>query len=211
MKPRLVAGVLALLAAGCAGVPSREIPPEARAAWEARQAAFASIGAWELRGRMSLRTPDQSLHASIHWVRRGERHEIDLAGPLGGGHMRLSHDTGGARLRTAAGRTYEAPDAEELLYRATGWRLPLAGLNYWVLGLPAPATPANEDIDEHGRLRALQQLGWKVDFLAYNEYQGLDLPSKLYLTRRLPDAGDSTDVDPRLELRVVISHWELPK
>jgi len=203
--------LLAVLAAGCAGVPARPPEPSIAAAWDARRAALAPLTAWDLRGRMALRTPDENLQASVHWVRRDGRHDIDLVGPLGGGHVRLSHDANGARLRAGNDRTYDAADPEELLYRSTGWRLPLAGLNYWVLGLPAPDAPGAREFDDLGRLRTLQQLGWSVQFLAYGEHHGVDLPSKLFISRRLPDAAERPETDGRLELRLVISRWDLAR
>lgn len=200
--------VLAALAAGCAGVPSRPAGPETAAAWNARRAALAPVSSWDLRGRMALRTTEDSINASVHWVRHDRRHDIDLVGPLGGGHVRLSHDDNGAQLRATNGKIYHAPDPEELLYRSTGWRLPLAGLNYWVLGLPAPEAPGTEEFDERGRLRVLKQLGWNVQFLAYAEQHGYDLPSKLYLSRGRADGAGPPDLDAELELRLVISRWD---
>src|SRR3546814_8106960 len=43
-----------------------------------------------------------------------------------------------------------------------------SGLRWWVLGLPAPNAPPQIELDGQGRLAALTQVGWT---LQYQEYQ----------------------------------------
>ncbi len=159
------------------------------------------LTAWEIDGRLAMRAADEGWHASLRWVRRQDRHAIDLAGPLGGGYLRLTQDRHGAQLRDAEQHVYHARDARALLLRATGWDMPIDGLNYWVLGLPAPGSPVTEDIDPWGRLKTLHQLGWDVEFIKYARYGRYELPSKLFI-RRKPSADT-------LELRMVINRWVL--
>ncbi len=198
----LLALLMALFLAACAAVPARAPLEDPAAAWELRRTALVRLDAWDLRGRLALRTEAEGAHASLHWVREGERHRMNLAGPFGGGRVRVVYDDSGAELRDAAGEVYRGRSVEELLARATGWWLPLEGLNYWVLGLPAPEAPAETEIDAWGRLRTLAQRGWRIDFLEYAPVDGYELPARVFIRRLSRD-------DVMLEARIAIERWAL--
>lgn len=209
MRFRQIGLALAILIASCAPLPPSGPAPTATEV-EARRAALRALDHWDLRGRVAVRLPDQGAQASLRWRHQTNREEIDLVGPFGGGHARLQYDAGGARLRDARGREYEGADPEKLLYQATGWHVPLAGLAYWIRGLPAPDAASAQALDDHGRLRALKQLGWDVEFLGYERVHEYELPSKIFLMRRLTGHAGETD-DPRIEVRVVVSSWDLAR
>jgi len=200
-----------LVLSGCAGLPEGPPVDDPAAAWQARAARLAPLTNWEVLGRMALRTPEESWQATLLWVRRDDSHKIDLTGPLGRGHLRLTQDRDGAQLRDADQRTYRDSSAQQLLLRATGWQVPLEGLNYWILGLPAPEADSGRDLDERGRLSALRQSGWDIRFMEYARYDGYDLPSKLFIKRRAAPGERVIGADPAndsvVELRLVIERW----
>jgi outer membrane lipoprotein LolB len=202
---RLLPVLLAAFIAGCAAVPERAPLDDPRGAWRARQAALASVDAWEIRGRLALRTADDGFQASLQWRREAERHRIELAGPLGGGRVRLTQDEQGAELRDAKDKVYRDRSLQRLLLRATGWQLPLDGLNYWVLGLPAPTPVTSSDIDAWGRLAVLEQQGWEIRFLDYAHYGAHELPSRVFVKRKTQTAAGAT-----LDVRLVIETWTIP-
>jgi outer membrane lipoprotein LolB len=210
---RYAAGLLGLtaLAAGCATAPALPPVENPAATWQARQMELRPITTWKIQGRMSMRTAEEGWQASLNWVREGEWHRIDIIGPLGRGHLRLTRDNQGAELRDADQHSWHAENPEQLLYRTTGWLVPLDGLNYWVLGLPLPDTAASQELDPQGRLKTLSQSGWDIRFLEYARYGALDLPSKLFIKRQGRGTnGDPAD-DATLEVRLVIERWALSK
>ena len=200
---------LAMLAAGCATVPAPPPVDNPAAAWQKRQTELMPVTTWKIRGRLAMRTADEGWQASVNWAREGELHRIDITGPLGRGHLRLVHDRHVAELLDADKRTWRAENAEQLLYRTTGWRVPLEGLNYWMLGLPSPLESASEILDDYGRLKTLIQSGWDIQFLEYMRYGTLDLPKKLFLKRNDPGMDNHLTGDTTLEVRLVIEHWAL--
>jgi outer membrane lipoprotein LolB len=208
---RFAAGLLGLtaLAAGCATAPSLPPVENPAATWQARQTELRPITTWKIQGRLAMRTAEEGWQASLNWVREGERYRIDLIGPLGRGHLRLTRDDQGAELRDADQHVWRAENPEQLLYRTTGWRVPLDGLNYWVLGLPLPDTAASQELDPQGRLKTLAQSGWEIRFLEYTHYGSLDLPSKLFIKRQGHDANGNPAEDATLEVRLVIENWAL--
>jgi outer membrane lipoprotein LolB len=58
--------------------------------------------------------------------------------------------------------------------------LPLTGLPQWIEGRPMSGVPA-EMREEGKRLKELRQLGWRIEYLAWDEAAGL--PSRLQLSR----------------------------
>ncbi|MHB8534327.1 MAG: lipoprotein insertase outer membrane protein LolB [Sulfuricaulis sp.] len=201
---------LAALTAGCVSVPPPLPPVEnPAAAWQARQTELKPIVAWNIQGRIAMRAGDKGWQATLYWMRDGQRQRIDLSGPLGRGHLQLVQDSRGATLRDADRKTWRAPNAEQLLYRTTGWRMPLDGLNYWVLGLPAPGATAHEELDNRGRLKTLVQSGWDIRFLEYARYGSFELPSKLFMTGRNASAPENSAKDSVLEVRLIVERWTL--
>jgi outer membrane lipoprotein LolB len=209
---RAAAALALLLAlAGCAGRPARAPAADPAAAWSQRQQALAPIDAWRVSGRVAVQTDTEGWQASVVWRRRGAEQRIDLTGPLGRGHLRLTQDAHGAQLEDAERRVQRAANAEELLLRATGWQVPLDGLNSWLLGLPAPGAAADRELDAWGRLSRLRQLGWDIEFLEYRPHGPLELPGRLFMKRRAPPAlaaGDGVTIENgTLEVRLVIDGW----
>ena len=159
---------------------------------------------WELRGRLAVRADERGGQASLTWKRDAAQHSIRLNGPLGRGVVRVTQDETGAQLQDAEQRVFHAASAEELLYRYTGWRLPLTNLNYWVRGVPVPDLPATRELDDAGRLKVLRQQGWEVQYQEYVRFEAHELPNRLTLTY----APDQASLElPAMEVRLVIDRW----
>lgn len=197
---------LSVLLAACAGLPERPPVADRDRAWRSHHDKLAPLSVWEIHGRLALRTETEGWQASMVWVRRDDRHQIDLSGPMGRGHVRLKRDASGAELRDSEQKIYRNSNAEELLVLATGYRFPLEGLNYWVRGLPAPGGSADREFDAWGRLARLRQLGWDIEFLEYGDHAGLELPAKLF-ARRQPVGERLARADEMFEVRMVIERW----
>ena len=201
-----------LILAACASAPERPPAADPERAWRARQETLSPMMTWKIQGRVAVKTANEGWQASLHWTRAVERHDIDLAGPLGSGRVRLSQDRLGAQLRDADQHTYHADSAQQLLYRVTGWDLPLEGLNYWVLGLPVPGVPWHKHLDAWGRLERLEQMGWNIRFLEYLQEGEYEVPAKLFMKREVGEndmAAETDRLPPQstLELRLVIQRW----
>lgn len=199
--------VFLLLLAACAGPPTRP-SAEVESLWRERQARLAGIHAWDVRGRLAVRGPEGGGQAALRWQREDEAHEIDLTGPLGKQLLKLFEDAHGARMRDAQQRELVAPDAQSLLWQATGWRVPLAGLRHWIVGLPAPGSATSRELDAQGRLERLRQLGWDVRFLGYMRVDGVDLPRRIVLRYPGPLATGGGE-DAEVELRLLVQAWNL--
>lgn len=193
-------GYLALAGAltGCAVAPLSE--PDRAASqrvWLIRQAQLTAIDHWVVRGRVGIDNGVEAWQANLEWQQAHDAYLILLTGPLGQGSLRLTGNDGGVILSTGEGQVVRARDAEELLRQQTGMTLPLANLLYWVRGLPTPGTEARLTLDEQGRVEHMADTGWDIDFDAYTEVDGLNLPRRMSLARE------------DLQVRMVVSEWRV--
>ena len=179
----LVVALCVLLLAGCASAPTAPTAPESsfELKWREHREQVSGIHQWNLAGRIGIRTDDTGGSANLRW-KRGEGHDqIDLFGPLGGGRIRLDIDSAGARLRDSQGQNFFADSASEVMFKATGWYVPLEVLGEWIRGIPAPGAHERE-IDQAGKLISLNQNGWTISFNEYAPYQQALLPRKIRLS-----------------------------
>ena len=187
----LYALLLVSFLSACATRPAHEAAPTALDLASPRYAN------WQIRGRVSLVKGDQGWHASLNWREDAGRYRLDLSGPLGQGALRIEGDDTGVRLQTADGRDYSARDADALVQTATGWQFPVAGIRYWVRGVPVPGEPAVVNTDAGGRMIHLVQSGWEISYERFQALDGGAWPTRLRLT-----ADD-------ISVRLVVDEWML--
>jgi len=203
-RPRaFLISIFSFLCVSCTTALPRPPADQLQQLWQARAPGLLTIQHWELRGRLAVRADERGGQVSVLWRRDGERHSIRLSGPLGRGVLHLTQDESGAQLQDAEQQVLRAASGEELLFRYTGWRLPVANLNYWVRGLPAPDVAAVTELDDLGRLKTLHQQAWQVHYEEYARVEGNELPSRL----RLTSAANVGSGQPAMDVRLVIERW----
>jgi len=191
-----VIGGLILLLTACAGAPVAPVA-DPSAAWERHTAELRELDEWRLTGRIAIQTGSEGWHATLDWRQFGEYYEIRIIAPLGQGSVLLSGDAERVILRTADD-VIDASDPDRLLFETLGWRVPVAALRYWVLGLPAPGEDAYPELDAGGHLAELRQRGWRIQFQDYRQRAGhYTLPGKVFA--RSADG----------QVRLAIGEWRL--
>ena len=156
---------------------------EGQAAWQRHLAWVRAHPDWRLRGRFALTVGHKGLSGGLHWRERGDHYRMEVFGPLGRTQAVLEGGPASVTLQLAGKPPRRAPSAQALMREALGWSLPVAGLRYWVRGIPAPgAPPAQLRFDAEGRLVFLHQDGWRIRYLAYDYAYGPQaLPTRLEL------------------------------
>lgn len=187
-----------LVLTGCATAPPAIDMEEVRGAWQRHAAEVATLDHWFLKGRVALRTPEDGWSASLHWRQLGGQFNLRLIAPLGQGTIELFGRTDGqVTLVDSENQRYTAADAETLMRETLGWSVPVAGLTYWVRGLPARDGKIQMiEPDAEGRLRALEQSGWQLEIEDYTHVLGRDLPKKLTVS------------NDQLTVKLVVQSWE---
>lgn len=190
--------MLVLGLTACAPLP--HLPDEApdEAAWEAHRERLERLQAWSLDGRAALRAPDDGWTASLQWSQWVDYMDFRLRGSFGIGTTRVRGSQDWMVIETSRGEVWETAHPEVELERQTGWRVPLAMLRWWMVGLPAPEEePEERIVDGSGHLAYLEQGGWSVYYEDYSEYEGLMLPGRI------------TVENDDLRLRIRIRDWLL--
>ena len=111
-------------------------------------------------------------NGQIWWRQDGIVFRARLGGPLGIGTIFINGDHRELTVTDGDGQVTELNDAELDLRQMYGWTIPVTSLRYWALGIPDPSAPAETEIDENGRLIALQQRNWQVEITQYKEHSG---------------------------------------
>ncbi|MCQ4243207.1 lipoprotein insertase outer membrane protein LolB [Stutzerimonas stutzeri] len=200
MKPmrNLLIPLLALLLAGCAGFGPQESleGPGNAEAWQAHKARISHIDGWQISGKIGIRAPQDSGSGTLFWLQRQDYFDIRLSGPLGRGATRLTGRPDAVTLEVAGQGRFEAQSPEALVESQLGWQLPVSHLLWWIRGLPAPDSRSRITLDGSGRLATLQQDDWDIQYLNYEEENGLVLPSRIKLEGR------------NLQITLVIKDWQ---
>ena len=191
--PNLVLLSLVALISACAGPGSLQLPdmPD----WESRQAVLAGLDEWEFAGRIGVSAGDEGFNGQLRWRQDGVVFRARINGPLGVGTMFINGDYRELTLTDRNGVVTELDDAELELRQMYGWTIPVTSLRFWALGIPDPASAAETEFGDQGRLLSLQQRGWRVDFTQYREGGGQMLPRRL------------SAVNEDVKVRLVIDNW----
>ena len=170
-----------LLLTACATAPLRA--PASGLTWDARRPQLQARENFDLKGRVAVAAGNEGFNARLLWRQTGSRSNVALDGPLGAGGVQITSDGSALSVVTSRGDHLDNEAARSELATRLGFNPPLGSLRFWVLGVPDPATPAKETLDNQQRLASLRQDGWQVDYGAYTSVGGEWLPSRVTLQR----------------------------
>ena len=153
---------------------------EQQAAWQERVALLSPIDRFTLTGRVA--SGALGFKADLRWKQHPDgRFEMRVAGPFGARAAELAGDSQQVTVRTGdKGNLVVTTDPEAWLEQELGVRLPVTGLRWWALGLPAPDSQHQILLDPaHGRALRIVQNGWELDYVEYRAASTLDLPRRI--------------------------------
>ena len=171
--------LLAIFLSACVQAPveNRIIP-----SWDARMDELMRMETWNLKGRIAVRTNDESGSGSLHWTQRRDEYDLRVIAPFSGGVYELSGTAGNVSLLTPDKNMLQAGDAESLLQQAAGWRFPVSEMVFWIRGLPAPSLQVDRLLlDGENRVSELSQGGWSIRYKRYTGVGGVSMPARLDL------------------------------
>ena len=191
--PAILLLAISLSACVQAPVENRLIP-----SWDARMDELMGMETWNLKGRIAVRTRDESGSGSLHWTQRRDEYDLRVIAPFSGGVYELSGTAGTVSLRAPDNSVLQAGDAESLLQQAAGWRFPVSEMVFWIRGLPAPSLQVDRlMLDGENRVSELSQGGWSIRYKRYTGVGGVSMPARLDL--------ENGEVSVRLSVR----EWNL--
>ncbi|WP_406666553.1 lipoprotein insertase outer membrane protein LolB [Gallaecimonas sp. GXIMD1310] len=170
MKKYSLIVLLTLLFAGCASAPQGQWP-----------APSAPLNRYALLGKVAIITPKERHSANLYWQHLGQQYSLKLTSFLGTRILSLDGQPGQVTLVNGDG-TYHDSDPQRLLYRLTGWQLPISSFNHWLLGQAG----SHDTVTAHnaqGQLQSLASGPWQVRFSHYQQQAGRWLPGALSIRR----------------------------
>ncbi len=157
----------------------------------------ASLSSWELSGAIAAKDHKKGWTAALNWLQQGpNQYQIRLFGPLGGGTVIIEKKGVLITLRDGQ-KKRSSNNADELLLKETGVRLPVKDLYYWVRGLPAPGAVLSAQRMSDNRLISFTQAGYTINYTGYISTGGMVLPNKI----RLQGQG--------VVIKLVIKRWKI--
>jgi len=184
-----VLAVLLIFLSGCAGNPTlRKIDP-------ARAIPLSDLNHWQLNARVAIKTPEDSVTASLEWQKNQSLFDFLLSGAFGITIAHLVQQENSATLEIPDTDKLTHYDAERLLQQTLGWDFPIDALSYWVKGLPSGKPGEQVHYNEKGQISKINLDQWQIDFSKYRLYQGYLLPKMIKATH------------PQISLKVVAKKW----
>jgi len=182
---------------GCASQPSQGPAPVYNNI-EERQRALVQLQDWRAKGRIALATPRDSFTASLNWEQLGQNYNVRLSVLFGQRTLQVTQQDGTATLRAPGRAAVTGVDAEQLLLRELGVRVPLTQFVFWMRGLPGNiGTPS---YDNNGRIQKLAYrdadgVTWNASFGRFKVVDSLELPELIDII-----GGD-------IRIRLLINSW----
>lgn len=172
---------LSLLLFSCA---SRPVFDSTNIDWNTHYANAASLQQWSLRGRLNVRSDNDSETASFNWDQSGDIFTIHISGPLGLGAIRIEGNDQFVLIEKSGEPPIVANSLEEISSAELGFVFPASELYYWIRGIPAPALESQQHLLENNLLKTLSQedqhqRNWQLEFDRYQDNAGMPLPGRI--------------------------------
>ena len=177
-----IAMVLGLVA--CAGQRVKPVTADAQLLSRQllRERALAAHPDWTLHARLGVSDGHDSGSGSLEWSQHADKFHFSVHAPVTGKAWILSGDRSHAVLEGLLEQPVEGDGATALLERELGWHVPVAELVDWVRGVRAPGA-AEIRFRADGLPGQIDQAGWKVEYLDYDQSRDPPLPSKVFASK----------------------------
>lgn len=178
-----------LVVTGCSSLQTNKIP-QGKPSSQVNKEDY-----WRARGKFSYRSDEVSESGNFDWRQEGDNYQLRLFGPLGMGSVRISGDTNLVRIKTRD-QDISSDQPLSLLYRMTGFEIPLNSMPMWLTGKPASLSPSNIILDDKDRIQSFTERTWLLNYGNYEEINNQQTPMNIRAVK-----GD-------VNLRMIIKAWE---
>ena len=138
---------------------------------------------FDLLGRVRVSYDGRAFSANVRWQHDAAADEVWLMTPTGQTLAHLREDGTGATLTGTDQTKYHGARVESLTQQALGWEFPLARLQHWVRGTPAPNIAVDvAQRDGAGRITRMTQGGWLISSEYYVAPEQDGLPRRAEIT-----------------------------
>lgn len=185
---------LLILIAGLSACSSQPPITTADSEWEQHLSQLQQLEHWQLNGKIAFINQQSRQAANLFWRQDGENSLLRINGPLGLQGVEVHYQPGQVWVKTKD-EEYRGNDAQQLIYRLTGWQVPVEQLPAWLLGMPSQN---DYQLNAQHRLASFTSAEqWQINYLNYAQYGNYTLPRQLELN----------SADNRLKLN--IHQWQI--
>tara|TARA_R110002012_G_scaffold148284_1_gene307063 strand:+ start:308 stop:928 length:621 start_codon:yes stop_codon:yes gene_type:complete len=171
--------LITILLSACATPPPTNIQVNS----QEHQAKLSQIQHWKLKGRMAFKGSDEKFSANVNWQQIDDSYHLSLNTMLGINILTMQGDKESAELNTDD-EQYQDTDASHLIWRITGWQIPVSQFPFWIKG---QAQPTDKVI--YAQSGVIEQLipvcdscaGWLISYQDYHQVDNVWLPYNIKL------------------------------
>lgn len=196
---RILSCLLSMSAVGCSTLPAPQTQPAASSDALSRTQRLQATQAFALEAKLAVQYAGKGYTARMAWQHEAQLDTMRIFSPLGQQVALIQRTAQTVTLTDQNGKLHSATDTASLTEQLLGWRLPLAGLTQWILGIPNANSPYQANYLAHGGPANLNQDQWQIDYDDYRQtaFNGAleQLPYNIKLQQQ------------EVRLKLVIQHW----
>lgn len=170
--------IILLFLSGCAQKISP--PNELYSQWQAQLAAERTFS---VNGKIVFISTEKRQSASLNWRSSETETKLNLSSFIGTNILSMAQTEAGVSIEID-GETYQGDNAQQLIYRLTGFNLPFVNGDEWLKGL---SKSENAQFDDNARLLSTTlydsyQSPWQLSYDNYQQQDGYWLPHSIRLS-----------------------------
>lgn len=197
IKQTLPAFILILLLTSCATPPKPTVSLNS----SSHQLSLKQQEHWSIKGKLGFKSPDKKQSANFRWQQTQQQYQLNLTSIIGTSLLKMQGNEEVATL-VADDETYQDSDPSHLIWRVTGWQIPVEKMRFWIKG-----QHQNNDLvvtSEQGWVSQLQPIcnnckNWLINYDNYKLIDNIWLPHKVVLRNKTNNS----------QLLVRINAWDL--
>lgn len=152
--------------------------------WIERQLELKTITAWNINGRLGVKTAEDAWSASLKWEHNNDVSRLRIIAPFHGTYE-IKQEGTQYSMSTPENEKLVTEKPEQVMQHSVGWSIPVHSLSYWVRGLTDESLKITlEDFNEKGELIELKQSDWQIKFSNYKAVKNYSLPGKIILSNQ---------------------------
>jgi outer membrane lipoprotein LolB len=197
IKQTLFTLILIFFMAGCATAPKPTVSLNSAA----HQLSLKQQDHWLIKGKLGFKSLKKKQSANFRWQQTQDHYQLNMTSIIGTSLLNMQGDDGGVTL-IADDETYQDSDPSHLIWRVTGWQIPVEKLRFWIKG--QYHTNDQVIISEQGWVSQLKPIcnnceNWLINYNNYKLVDNIWLPHKVVLNNKLNNS----------QLLIRVNSWNL--
>jgi outer membrane lipoprotein LolB len=197
IKQTLSALILIFFLTGCATFPQ----PTVQLNSTVHQISLDQEEHWLIKGKIGFSSPEKKQSANFRWQQAQQQYQLNMTSIIGTSILKMQGDEQSVTLVTDD-ETYQDSDPGHLIWRVTGWQIPVEKLRFWIKGQHQKHDKVI--ISEQGWVTQLQPncnncQNWIINYDNYKLIDKIWLPHKVVLNDSLNNS----------QLLIRINQWDL--